>query len=139
MQAIVDRAAVERFARQSLGCACPDEVFERIEFVPRADWPGAELVIGDRLLIHIYEIEASDVGDARIRQHTEEGVRARDARGLNRFRLVLAAERPEAVEAAVRSAFERLALPDERVHLHVLARAQWAAVLAAARTPQPVP
>jgi hypothetical protein len=132
-----DRGAIERFVRQGLGCTCPDSVFDRIDVSPGPDGTGIELVIGDRLLVRAYEV--ADIREAQLRRWTEDGVRRRNAHGLNRFRLVLAAERPEEVAAAARAAFERLALPDERVHLHVLPREQAAVLFSAVREPSPQP
>lgn len=132
-----DRGAIERFVRQDLGCACPESVFDHIDVSAGPDRTGIELVIGDRLLVRAYEV--ADIREAQLRLWTEDGVRRRDAQGLNRFRLVLAVERPEAVGAAARTAFERLALPDDRVHLHLLPRAQAALLFAAVREPSPQP
>lgn len=128
-------ASIERFVRGTLGCACPDEVFQQIETsalpgdLP-GDLPGVRLVIGNRLLVYVALAPASLV--AATRALVAAGRRERDARGWNRFRLVLATEAPEAERTAAADAFASAAAGDERAHLHVLAPAALPAVLSSA-------
>jgi len=114
-------AQIKYFVRDTLGCSCPDEVFEKIE---DGEDPGGacarKITIGDRLLIYILRTDgganlATAVGTA-IRQ----GVAERDARGLNRFRLVIAASDPDDLRGAADLALHGSVHTDEKTHLHVV-------------------
>jgi hypothetical protein len=119
------RRAVEHFVRDVLGCRCPDEVFERIE-MPGA--PGEiaglplqlRLEVGGRLLV--CAVREGDVGRAAASLGAvfREGRALRDAQGLNRFRLVVLAGRPEEARGPLEAAFAALRLDDARLHLHVV-------------------
>lgn len=133
------RESVEHFVRVTLGCKCPDEVFQQMAVEPdqRAEGkiPFTRLTIGDRLLIYVFEA-AADRGSGRAAaQLTELGRKERDARNLNRFRLVVATEHPTQLLERVQSRFTRAADGDERCHLHVLATDQLPAAVRA--TPEP--
>jgi len=114
-----DRKAIEHFVRVTLGCKCPDEVFRSIalEHVGGQgdDDAHAKLTIGDRLLIYVLEPgnRASPMAVTRIMRM---GRNERDARGLNRFRLVIASSRQDD--------FAGVARDDDRTHLHVVAPAE---------------
>ncbi|MBN2139869.1 MAG: hypothetical protein PHV85_02815 [Desulfovibrionaceae bacterium] len=115
-----------RFAREVLGCGCPEEVFGRVEcvFEGRLGEPEPRLrriTIGDRLLIHVRQVEGPIQAAALIPDMVRQGLAERNAKGLNRFRAVLLADiEPEAVMAAAQQAFEALSETDDKVHVHVL-------------------
>jgi hypothetical protein len=52
-----DRASIEHFVRSTLGCGCPDEVFQHLvvsRLPPIAGRPPiVQLQVGSRLLIHV--------------------------------------------------------------------------------------
>ncbi|NEV60841.1 hypothetical protein [Thiorhodococcus minor] len=117
---------LERFVRDSLGCTCPAEVFERVDDSPSelSQAAGIErrIAIGGRLLIYMASVDSCSLAVAKLSDWIQVGISERDAGGMNRLRLVLlmdgrAADEMQRIEAA----FER-ALPDgdERVHLHLL-------------------
>ena len=121
------RDRIRCFVRDTLGCACPDAVFERadIEIAPAGVAEALfEIVVGDRLLLRAYRVTTGAGITAMLKNWLDAGRRERDARGLNRFRLVLASESPRAVEQSVAPAFEQWRGADDRVHLHVLELAQ---------------
>jgi hypothetical protein len=70
------------------------------------------LDVGGRLLVAVVPAAAADA--SALQAALEAGRELRDDRGMNRFRLVLEGE----VGGALVSA---LAMPDERVHVHVVA------------------
>ncbi|HVN71349.1 MAG TPA: hypothetical protein VMU10_04965 [Desulfomonilia bacterium] len=120
----MNRQIVERFVRGTLGCECPDEVFERISISPVNPCPGlpvdGSLEVGGRLLIYI-----STEADIRVlRENLEkmilEGKKDRDKRGFNRFRLVIATGSVKEIESILAPLFGALALKDDKVHLHVV-------------------
>jgi hypothetical protein len=120
-----DSEAIERFVRGTLGCGCPDEVFNSIAVErmrgPDASAPYLRLLVGNRLLIYV--LEAQDPGPARAAMSmlVRQGLEERDRIGLNRFRLVLAADHPTpALTATAVSLTDEIGL-DDRAHLHVIA------------------
>jgi hypothetical protein len=119
---------IERFVRVTLGCKCPDEVFQKVAVEPGqlADGKVAftRLTIGDRLLIYVFEATADRGSGRAAAQLTERGRKERDTRGLNRFRLVVATGHPTQLLERVQARFARAADGDERCHLHVLATDQ---------------
>jgi len=124
-----EREGVVAFVRGTLGCACPDDVFEQIE---TSCSPGRlRLDVGGRLLVYV--IAGTDAGDVRERlpAWVQDGVAERDRYGMNRFRLVLGSADPGAVRAVAEPAFAALAAGDDHVHLHCLHNAALAPLLAA--------
>lgn len=131
--------AVKRFVRSTLGCGCCDEVFAKIE-VQHEVLQGGEhsirLVIGDRLLLWAIGSSAMHAFDIELARCIADGIEMRDARGLNRFRLVLGVARPRSVEDALRLSFAKLPLPDDRIHLHVVPMRALEQLLQSAAAPQ---
>lgn len=127
--------AIERFVRQELGCQCPAAVFSRIavEDAPEAFgiWPQGRLIsVGERLLILVVRSDDPDALHRLLGGVLQVGRSLRDARGFNRFRLVIATTRADVMEPSLREGFERLEGMDTRMHLHVIAPEQVPAILA---------
>jgi hypothetical protein len=120
----MNRQEVEGFVRGTLGCACPDEVFERIIVSPVNPLPGlpidGSLEIGGRLLIYVSIEKDIHILTERLGQIVREGRNARDTRGFNRFRFVVVAEETEATEAVLSPLFSSLPFVDDKVHLHII-------------------
>lgn len=117
--------AIERFVRGTLGCGCPDEVFDSIE-IERTAGPGesapcVRLLVGGRLLIYVLEAQDLErIADA-VSELARHGIEQRDRAGLNRFRLVVAADDPTQPLKAATGSFASRAGTDDRAHLHVIA------------------
>jgi len=110
-----------RFVRQTLGCTCPDEVFDDVrvgcpslltEIAPAG---SVEILVGRRLLVTVVPTAGLADPAGQGRQMLERGREVRDAQGLNRYRLVLVGP----LDAGARAALEAQVL-DERTHLHLL-------------------
>jgi hypothetical protein len=134
MKTITDNT-IERFIRQELGCQCPAAVFRRIgvEDVPKefGVWPQGRLIsVGERLLIMVVRSDDPDTLHHMLGNLLLEGRRLREARGFNRFRLVIATTCVDVMGPSLREDFERLDGMDERLHLHVIAPEQLPAILA---------
>ena len=112
---------VEAFAREVLGCQCPAEVFARVrvdEAVAMGDVVLRDrITVGDRLLIYVVEGERF-ANHGHVVELCRRGAAERDARGLNRFRLVLAGD---GVAAGAEDATVD-GLPDDRCHVHRVSR-----------------
>lgn len=114
---------IQSFAVGLLGCGCGSEVFESIEFSPETfgrDLPtGKRILIGGRLLIYLVPWSGG-AASARLQELMRRGRDERDRNGYNRFRLVLAADRPEELREPAAGMFASLAGGDEKLHIHVL-------------------
>ena len=116
------RAAVQQLVQGTLGCRCEEAVFDRIEVsrgAPDRAEPRLQLVVGQRLLVHLRAVEATDSLEALLPRWIAQGVQRREARQLNRVRLVLCGQASD-LQERVQALLERLQLPDEWVHVHVL-------------------
>jgi hypothetical protein len=118
---------IEHFVRGTLGCQCPDEVFQSISIDPVGTADGAasctRLLVGNRLLIYIFDAASCRVADGALADLVARGCRERNERGYNRFRLVIACDELASEETSVRHAFDAARGNDERAHLHCLPRA----------------
>ena len=110
---------IERFVRDALGCACPDEVFHRIVCRSEDSGQGAKIEIGGRLLIYLIDTDRAPWRIDEIGAALQRGVAERNRRGFNRFRLLLVASRPEPLSSAAGRVFENSPHHDDRAHLHV--------------------
>ncbi len=118
-------SALERFARETLGCNCAPAVFQRVaeDLVPLPGLvtPVRRIAIGGRLLIYLIPLTAPALAVARIGAWAAAGLAERDRQGMNRVRLVLGlADATPAATAPIASAFAQLPVRDERLHLHLL-------------------
>jgi hypothetical protein len=122
----------EDFVRNKLGCDCPDEVFEKIEhgeINPAEGIHARTITVGGRLLIYIWHIDDPSLMEAEFSTVFAFGKDERDRRGLNRFRAVLSADNVEAIRAIAEPLFQALVDKDEKIHLHVVATEDVAAVV----------
>jgi len=108
---------LKTFIRSTLGCNCPDPVFEHIDI--NSDDSLTRIVVGGRLLIHLARPNPNALDDRSIPDHVQRGKTERDDKAYNRFRLVLAAS---ASDAARRELFELARDGDDKLHLHIIAR-----------------
>lgn len=116
------RSNIERFVRKTLGCSCPNEVFELIVINKENPHPGlpvdASLEVGGRLLIYVSfasDIRVLAKGLGRIFQ---EGMRTRDEKGFSRFRFVVAAHTPQEDVSLLLALFDAMPFIDGKAHLH---------------------
>jgi hypothetical protein len=119
------REGIERFVRVTLGCQCPDHVFRSVVLEHSGkeadDTAHLRLTIGDRLLIYVLDPGDAGVAAGVVARLARAGLTERDARGLNRFRLVIAAPRPGHATGEARQEFAGVVGQDARAHLHVIA------------------
>ena len=123
-----DRASVEHFVRGTLGCGCPDEVFQHLvvsRLPPIAGRPPiVQLQVGSRLLIHVAAPPDGATASDWIEQLAANGRAARVRHGYNRFRLVIASPAPLASVREIEERFARVIVGDEKAHLHFVSRDQ---------------
>ncbi len=115
--------SVKDFVRKTLGCDCSEDVFSHIENERDAESGGATLKnkinVGNRLLVYI--VEADDDSLKEIPALIMAGRKERDARGFNRFRLVLVSDDKKLRKQSF-EAFKAMGVLDERIHLHIIGK-----------------
>jgi hypothetical protein len=112
---------IKRFVQETLGCSCPEEVFNRIDYRKDCDGiAGSKINVGDRLLIYIITMDDESGIQQVINPAMERGVEERDKKGFNRFRLVLVASSPDELRSQAEQAFIDSGYKNEKTHLHVV-------------------
>ena len=100
---------IEHFVRGTLGCQCPDEVFQSISIDRSGTADDAasctRLLVGHRLLIYVLDAASFGVAESALADLVARGRRERDERGYNRFAWSLPAtsRRPQALPSSTRS------------------------------------
>jgi hypothetical protein len=122
---MVDNDSIKAFVQNTLGCGCPDEVFRLVDWRPHVHLSDEvtlafAVTIGDRLLVYVTERDAV-LDEVLLTFLISRGKEERDARGLNRFRLVVATDDAAIREGLMRK-FEELCDKDEKIHLHLITK-----------------
>ena len=111
---------IRSFVQESLGCACPEEVFQQISLDDGYGQVARKIRIGGRLLVYVLNAgRAADLPGA-ISEALGDGVRERERGGFNRLRLVVFSHEPERITEIARVAFFASPSRDPKTHLHVL-------------------
>jgi hypothetical protein len=138
-----DPDSIEHFVRSTLGCGCPEEVFQHLvvsRLPPIAGRPPiVQLQVGSRLLIHVVPSPDGAATSGWIEQLAANGRAARDRHGYNRFRLVITSLAPLASAREIEERFARAILGDEKAHLHFVGSEQLPADLATPAQADPEP
>lgn len=121
---MTDNKAITEFVRNTLGCNCPEEVFQYIDCrtvvnIDEYIAPTYEINIGNRLLIFAAGIDKVDSLSSAIPKLVQAGINKRDEKKFNRFRLVLLTTGDIDITEQASEIFSSLAT-DEKVHLHVI-------------------
>jgi len=123
---MINGREIKQFVRETLGCTCPDEVFQHIDC--RADVNASdgvlldyEINVGNKLLIFVMTMDELGSLSPLIPQLVWDGINKRNQENFNRFRLVLLTQRPTDVAEEAFAIFQSLDA-DEKVHLHVVAK-----------------
>ena len=115
-------SGIKDFVRESLGCSCPDEVFEAVRVVPQSEVlgiPATVYEIGGRLCVAVVAPgNWRDIAPV-LGELVEAGKQYRDRQGFNRFRLVIASANEQA-GSELPALFARLQNTDDKTHLHVI-------------------
>jgi hypothetical protein len=115
---------IKLFVRETLGCTCPDEIFERIDCRADVNLPGGialdyRIDVGGRLLVFALGIDRFDSIASALPLLVSAGIEDRDNHGFNRIRLVLLTETPDRLWDKVFDLFNSLPT-DDKTHLHLI-------------------
>ena len=122
---------IKTFAQQTLGCGCPEEVFDSIdcqrdiELSPQIVLTN-KINIGNRLLIYILQTDDMNFIKSNLPAIVQSGIKERDSKALNRVRFVIVAEKPEEIKPGAENIFKNLASKDEKIHLHLINKKEFA-------------
>ena len=117
---------IKTFVRNTLGCGCPEEVFEYMDCQSNITLNDVVLRnrinIGNRLLIYIVEVHNGDSLKNVLPLLIDTGKKERDNLKFNRFRLVLTSDNIDDTKKNAEDIFKTID-KDEKVHLHVILKA----------------
>ena len=112
---------IKRFVQETLGCSCPEEVFNQIDYQKESDENlGRKINVGDRLLIYIITMDGKSNIQGVINSALVRGVEERERKGFNRFRLVLVASHLDELRNSAERVFDSSSYTDEKTHLHIV-------------------
>jgi hypothetical protein len=125
MTATFDHETAKHFVRDTLGCQCPESVFDQIDYQENSDILGKDalakrLLVGNRLLIYILEIDDAKSLPILLPRLVKNAKSERDSQGYNRLRVVIADENADIILPVAESLFAEIEDIDPKVHLHVL-------------------
>lgn len=115
---------IKEFVRQTLGCDCPQEVFnfidcQRIVKIDENTKPDYQINIGNRLLIFVVMIDKTDSLKKIIPNLVQAGIKKRNENKFNRFRLVLLTTKTNDTAQQAKVIFNSI-LTDDKTHLHII-------------------
>lgn len=121
----MEKQAVKKFVRQTLGCTCPDAVFNYVECEESTRLSAAILLsyrinIGHRLLIYVVKTNHPHFIDRYLSTLVRLGKDERDRMGFNRFRLVIATDKVQEIGPSVDKIFKDLEDRDDKINVHVV-------------------
>ncbi len=126
---MIEKKNIKSFVKQTLGCECDDKVFELIESQEDVKVDNRYLLankinIGNRLLIYVIVLNDSELLKNCLSTLFSIGKKERDARGFNRFRLVIVTEEKNLIMRTAEPFFKDLVDRDDKMHLHVIAKTE---------------
>ncbi len=119
------KESIKSFVQDSLGCKCPEEVFNSIELMSgtlslNTEPYSEKIVVGGRLLIYISLLYEESSVSSYLPKMIDMGIKERDGNGLNRFRAVVATPDPQSLRPLAEKIFSQLNIHDDKVHLHII-------------------
>ena len=123
---MMNEKEIKVFIRETLGCGCPEEVFQYMDYqsnIMSGDvLLRARINVGNRLLIYVVDVEKRESIRNILSRLIDIGKKERDDLGFNRFRLVLASDNMNEIRRTSEDLF-RDSVKDEKVHLHIVQKA----------------
>jgi len=116
---------IKSFVINKLGCNCPDEVFNIIEWqkdvqIDKNIIFNYKINIGNRLLIYIIDIEEDKFINDNLVKILMFGIMERNNNNFNRFRLAIISKNIAEIGSIAQNIFNNLNIGDQKVHLHLM-------------------
>ncbi|MBN1533500.1 MAG: hypothetical protein JXA20_12600 [Spirochaetes bacterium] len=116
------------FIKETLGCQCPDEVFQNVEVEENRRLNidirlRYRINVGNRLLVYVVEVNDESFVHARLLELIFFGRDEKEQKKFNTFRLVLASPEVEGVRGIAESMFsdlDKVMDLGDSIHLHVV-------------------
>jgi len=117
-----DNEKLKVFVKNTLGCGCPEKVFEKIDVSKHLavdhEKEITRIVVGDTLLIYIIRPELPGHFVDSVESICLAGKVDRDTNNYNRFRLVVSGFEDDMQQKKVSECFSKLFSTDEKMHIH---------------------
>lgn len=118
---------IKGFVKNTLGCGCPDKVFQKIDIselsVVAHEQQITRIVIGDTLLIYMIPAGSSSVLVESVESLASTGKNDRDRNSYNRFRLVVSGCDDDVLRQRISACFLELFSDDRKMHIHFINQA----------------
>ncbi len=122
MTTIWNNEKLKVFVKNTLGCGCPEKVFEKIEvskpLTEEHEKEITRIVVGDTLLIYVIRPELSGKFVDSVESIGLAGKTDRDTNNYNRFRLVVSSFEDVTQQDKVSERFSKAFNTDEKMHIH---------------------
>jgi hypothetical protein len=126
MTAIRNNENLKGFVRNTLGCGCPEEVFEKIDLSMHLavghEKEVTRIVVGDTLLIYIIGPEPYGDFIDRVESIGLAAKNDRDTNNYNRFRLVISGFEDDVRQREASERFSELFKMDAKMHIHFVSQ-----------------
>jgi hypothetical protein len=125
---------IRLFVKKTLGCECPEEVFEYIDCQNEIKINNMvslknKINIGNRLLIYVLDTDDPNFLKGNLSKLILIGKRERDLSGFNRLRVVVVTDKVNEIKNIAETIFRTLKGRDEKVHLHIVQRKEYQRLL----------
>ena len=116
---------IKTFVINKLGCNCPSEVFNIIEWEKDIQLDQSinlnyKINIGNRLLIYIIEINDKEFLRQNLLKIAAHGIGERNQNNFNRFRLVIISNNIDEIDKSGQRLFDTILKGDQKAHLHLV-------------------
>jgi hypothetical protein len=123
----VSNSKIKSFAKQTLRCQCPEEVFDFIDCQRDIELSNQILLtnkinIGNRLLIYIVETDDINFIKNNLPTIFQFGIKEKDSKAFNRIRFVIATNKIEKIKLIAENIFKNLTDKDDKIHLHLISK-----------------
>ena len=126
MTTIWNNEKLKVFVKNTLGCGCPEKVFEKIEvsklLTEEHEKEITRIVVGDTLLIYVIRPEPSGKFVDSVESIGLAGKTDRDTNNYNRFRLVVSSFEDVTQQDKVSERFSKAFNTDEKMHIHFVSQ-----------------